>query len=192
MNQQQTQQGEPKSVVVARYLLQLAAQEPESEPLTHMRLQKLLYYVQGWSLVATDRRIFDDPIEAWVHGPVVARTYRFFADYQNDAIEGREARDDGTLSDDEKALIASVWNHYKQFSATALRTMTHREPPWCEARTGLDPDEPSRAVLTLDQIKKYFRSEYGTRTADWEGLSLDDFAQAERDVQCQNVRKLSA
>jgi uncharacterized phage-associated protein len=55
---------------VARYLVKLAAGESEPEHLTHMRLQKLLYYVQGWSLAATGERFFDGEIQAWTHGPV--------------------------------------------------------------------------------------------------------------------------
>ncbi len=37
-----------EAVDIARYLIKLAAAEPEPEYLSHMRLQKLLYYVQGY------------------------------------------------------------------------------------------------------------------------------------------------
>src|SRR5262249_50830431 len=42
--------GVAQAIDVARYLIQLAAAEDEPELLSHLRLQKLLYYVQGWSL----------------------------------------------------------------------------------------------------------------------------------------------
>src|SRR5688572_9971276 len=54
---------------VARYLIQLAAAEDEPEELSHLRLQKLLYYVQGWSLAQRGEAMFPDRIEAWAHGP---------------------------------------------------------------------------------------------------------------------------
>ena len=40
-----------------------------------MKLQKLVYYCQAWSLVWEARTIYDDRIEAWAHGPVIPRLY---------------------------------------------------------------------------------------------------------------------
>jgi uncharacterized phage-associated protein len=49
---------------VARYLIRLAGQDPEGEPMTAMRLQKLLYYCQGWHLAWYGRPLFEDRVEA--------------------------------------------------------------------------------------------------------------------------------
>lgn len=35
------------------------------------KLQKLLYYAQGWHLAVTDRRLFAEDLEAWAEGPVI-------------------------------------------------------------------------------------------------------------------------
>ena len=56
---------------VVRYLVELAGPNEEGEPMTHMRLQKLLYYVQGWHMAWYGRPLFAERIEAWQHGPVV-------------------------------------------------------------------------------------------------------------------------
>ncbi len=40
-------------------------------PLPAMKLQKLVYYSQAWSLVWDDMPLFEEPIEAWANGPVV-------------------------------------------------------------------------------------------------------------------------
>ena len=61
-----------KAVEVARFLAYLAANDVEPDYLTNLRLQKLLYYVQAWSLVLRKSAdFFQERIEAWVHGPVV-------------------------------------------------------------------------------------------------------------------------
>ena len=44
-------------------------------PMTTWKLHKLLYYIQAWSLVWDDDVMFDDEIEAWSYGPVVASLY---------------------------------------------------------------------------------------------------------------------
>lgn len=38
--------------------------------MTQMKLYKMLYYAQGWSLVKLGRPLFDDEIQAWDYGPV--------------------------------------------------------------------------------------------------------------------------
>src|SRR6476660_4904178 len=50
--------GLSKPEAIAKYLLTLAETEDEPDPLTHLRLQKLMYYVQGWSLALRKRPAF--------------------------------------------------------------------------------------------------------------------------------------
>src|SRR5687767_401361 len=54
---------------VAAYILM------EHGPLSAMKLQKLVYYSQAWSLVWDDRQLFREPVEAWANGPVVRELY---------------------------------------------------------------------------------------------------------------------
>jgi uncharacterized phage-associated protein len=141
---------------VARYLLHLAAHAEEACPITHMQLQKLMYYVQGWSLATHGRPLFAGRIEAWEHGPVVRALYPKFADHGNRPIPRREARDVGRLSEEERGLIDSVWARYGQYSAPRLRAMTHGEAPWRDARGGLAEGEASRAVISEESMRRHF------------------------------------
>ena len=63
---------------VARYLIKLAGSGAERDPLTNLRLQKLLYHAQGWHLAVFGRPLFPDQLEAWPQGPVVPDVYRMF------------------------------------------------------------------------------------------------------------------
>lgn len=49
--------------------------KPEVSNLT---LQKLLYYIQAYTLITTGKTAFDVPIEAWTYGPVVPKVYYAF------------------------------------------------------------------------------------------------------------------
>ncbi len=39
-------------------------------PMSHLKLQKLLFYAQALHLAYFDEPIIEDDFEAWVHGPV--------------------------------------------------------------------------------------------------------------------------
>ena len=57
----------PQIQDVAEYILKLHG------PMTVMKLQKLCYYAQAWSLVWDDRPLFKERLEAWANGPGLAR-----------------------------------------------------------------------------------------------------------------------
>ena len=44
---------------------------------TSMKLHKLLYYCQAWSLVWDEAPLFSDRIEAWANGPVVKDVFSY-------------------------------------------------------------------------------------------------------------------
>jgi uncharacterized phage-associated protein len=147
----------PKALDVAYYLIYLAACESEPEFLTHMRLQKLLYYVQGWSLALRNRAMFSERIEAWAHGPVVRDLYPSFADLGDKPISPETMLISGRLSQNDRELIESVWEAYKAYSSSSLRAMTHKEAPWKDARGRCAPADRCTTEITRDAMRKFFK-----------------------------------
>lgn len=141
---------------VARHLVQIAC--ADEDPLTHLRLQKLLYYVQGWSLAIRNRPMFADRIEAWVHGPVVPAVWQKFTKHGRQVILPDQERAAVGLTPGEQDFVARVWDAYKDFSAFRLRAMTHNEPPWKKARRGLPSDHYSGEEITQQFLREYFSS----------------------------------
>ncbi len=149
-----------KALHVARQLVLLAAAEEEPEYLSHLRLQKLLYYVQAWSLVNRDRPMFPEKIEAWAHGPVVSDLYTTFATYGDGPIPLGIARGEQIeLDDEDKDFVASVWEAFKDYSAVSLRKMIHQEAPWLDARKGLGPADRCSNEITPEAMRAYFATE---------------------------------
>jgi uncharacterized phage-associated protein len=153
-----------KAFDVARYLLALGLAEEEPEVFTHLRLQKLLYYCQGWSLALRDKAIFKERIEAWAHGPVVANLYSVFADCKNDPIVAEnylndEGRSGANLTEEERELVEAVWDAYKVHSAIQLRNMTHAESPWLDARKGHKAGERCNEEISRAAMKSFFTTE---------------------------------
>lgn len=145
-----------KASEVARFLIHLAASEEEPEFLTHLQLQKLLYFAQGWSLVMRKSPLFSERIEAWAHGPVVLSVYSEFKGYGEQPISPKLVTPPANLSNDEKEFCAALWNGYKKYSASSLRQMTHEHEPWIAARKGLRPGEACTKEITKTAMKTFF------------------------------------
>lgn len=112
---------------------QMEDNEFEPNDLSNLKLQKLLYYAQGWALVYLKKPIFDEKILAWQHGPVVAEAYHDFKVLGREAIKPEhiqaELPKDPLVID----LLERVYATYAVYSAWGLREMTHEEKPWQQA-----------------------------------------------------------
>jgi uncharacterized phage-associated protein len=124
-----------------------------NEQITNLKLQKLLYYAQAWYLALYGCKLFDDDIEAWVHGPVVARVFGDFKGYRWNPIDVPiiEASPQN-VSDHVREVLES----YGGLGASALERLTHTELPWREARGTLPPDEPSRNVIKPETMMMFY------------------------------------
>lgn len=137
---------------VAAYILN------EAGPMTHMKLQKLMYYAQAWSLVWDDTPLFTGKIEAWANGPVVPRLYQKL---RGEFKVSRNALDDlrkNFPNVTQKETLDSVLNYYKGRSAQYLSDLTHLESPWRDARSGLAPGERGASVITHAMLVEYYGS----------------------------------
>jgi uncharacterized phage-associated protein len=112
---------------VAAELLQLDSSDQR-------RLQAMLYFAQGWSLVLRESELFDDDLEAWPSGPVV----RAISQNQHNASAeslGAGCNPNGDpLTEDDREFLRAVWESYRTVSVSQLLKMPRRESPWLKAR----------------------------------------------------------
>ena len=151
---------------IARHLIRLAAEEPGGEPMTAMRLHKLLYYCQGWHLAWYGRPLFPERIEAWKHGPVVPDVWDQSRGHGRNPLPDPGGPD--ALPPDAQKSVDQVWRHFRQLSASGLREQTHREAPW---RDHYRPDADGRSGETIPtaELEAYFGAEYRRRTGEEPG-----------------------
>lgn len=135
---------------VAKYILQKQGE------MTTMKLQKLVYYCQAWSLVWDSQPIFDDRIEAWASGPVVPSLYNIHrgAFEINDLPIGNPS----VLTRDGVESINAVLNLYGGKSAQWLSDLTHMEKPWKQARKGKKSGENSQKEINPASMVEYYSS----------------------------------
>src|SRR4051812_45475224 len=92
---------------VAKYILEQKA------PMSAMKLQKLVYYAQAWSLVWDDAPLFPEPIEAWAGGPVVPGLWQEHRGrFELSNAETLEKGDSALLELEQKATIDIVLQSY--------------------------------------------------------------------------------
>ncbi|GAL82211.1 prophage ps3 protein 01 [Algibacter lectus] len=122
-----------------------------------VKLQKLVYYSQAWSLVWDDKPLFDSKIEAWVDGPVVPDLYQEHKGKFTVSIDDFNG-DVSNLSSDNISTIDEVLKAYSDKNAQWLSDLTHMEDPWLNARKGLLGSQRGNNEITLDSMGEYYSS----------------------------------
>lgn len=121
-----------------------------------MRLQKLVYYCQVWSLVWDEEPLFLEDIEAWANGPVIRELFNYHRGHYN--ISEVTIGNPDTMSSAQKATIDAVLDFYGDKSAQWLIDLSHMEEPWKKARTEMNDLERGDRVISLESIAEYYSS----------------------------------
>jgi uncharacterized phage-associated protein len=130
---------------VAAYILK------QRGPLTAMKLQKLVYYSQAWSIAWDDDALFSEEIEAWKNGPVVRELWE--AHRGKFRVEGIASGAVAALTSDQIDTIDEVLNFYGDKSAQWLSDLTHLEDPWKLAYA-----KGENSVITKEALSEYYSS----------------------------------
>lgn len=140
--------------------------------MSHLKIQKILFYIQAYHLAYFDEPIIDDNFEAWVHGPVSRKVYNSAKDLSILHSEIQFVLDDGEedpkkiildiLNQSQIELLNDVIDELKDLSGLQLENMTHSEYPWLNARKGFDVGERCTVIITNDIIREYYKPQiYG-------------------------------
>ncbi|MEZ4789054.1 MAG: DUF4065 domain-containing protein [Flavobacteriales bacterium] len=154
---------------LAEYLI--ARFQAEGVPITPVKLQKLLYYIQAWHLVyEKGHPLFNDQPEAWVNGPVYKAVFPLYKNrFMYDSIVLAGVKDDAEaraamekkfaalkLNQEQAGLLESVIQAYGFLENEKLILLSHSEKPWLEARVGLGPLEKSAKPISHDTMRAFY------------------------------------
>lgn len=118
--------------------------------LTNLKLQKLVYYAQGFHLAVFEKPLFEDNIVAWEHGPVVESLYHELKKFGAKQVQLDDPLPN-KLNKDQLSLLAEINSVFGQFSAWKLRDMTHNESPWLTT--------PRGEVISVNKLTDYFKTQ---------------------------------
>lgn len=134
---------------VAKYILHT------SSTTSTMKLQKLCYYCQAWSLVWDDAPLFDEEFQAWANGPVCPELF-YETKGKFSVTEDDEPGDVNRLSANQKDTINKVIAYYGPHDAQWLSQLTHMEDPWNQARVGVPLGVGCDHVITKESMAMYY------------------------------------
>lgn len=160
--------------------------QTEQTQLTHLKIQKLLYYAQGWHLGFFGVPLFEDNIHAWKYGPVVetvyqALKYREKSEIIKDPIHGyafahgdcrMENAPKLNLGGDEDRIkyMNSFWGKYSVIEPWVLVGSSHRKgTPWEQVTSSPSYDRSANSLISTQLMRIYFTAllpedkQYGRR-----------------------------
>lgn len=128
--------------------------DEDTDEISNLKLQKLLYYAQSAFLAIKNEVLFNDKIEAWRHGPVVPRVYDEYKKYGASGIKEYNLDVVKCIENDDETrdILINVYDLFGEYSAWGLRNLTHSEEPW---KTTVPNN-----VISCDKMAKTFKEKY--------------------------------
>lgn len=131
------------------------SQMTDEAPMTHLALQKLLYFAQGWNRVWNHEWLFETDCEAWVHGAVFRDVYDEFKKFSYNPLPKVEI--ETQLSKNELEVLNFVKIYYFDvYTAKSLEKICHLEEPYRLARNGYRDDQNCENIIDKNSIFEYY------------------------------------
>lgn len=135
---------------VAKYVLE------HTGKITTMKLQKLVYYCQAWSLVWDEVPLFEEDFQAWANGPVCPELFERHKGRFEVDVSLFSNIPDYNFSQDAIETMDSVLSFYKDKEPQWLSELTHKDAPWKEARQGIPNGASCSNVISKDSMQQYY------------------------------------
>ena len=162
-----------KALDIANYIVCYAAEKHSDKPLTHLKLQKILYYVTTEFLKKNleNEDLYPEKVEKWQFGPVVSDVYNEFKTYGGKPITSPTSEiifseddldfeiKDFDVASFEKAneslifIAKQVIEKLIVKDAFTLVDMTHQEKAWLDAETQIKNGERG-LTYTLNELRE--------------------------------------
>ena len=146
-----------KYIIAEFYSKDKEIDEGVSEGISNLKLQKLLYFCQAFSLAKLDKPMFSGDIYAWQYGPVVKEVYEAYKEYKNNPLPKPESeRHSITIADEYKKVIDKVLQTFGGYSAIRLMNITHsHKQPWKKFEGDIKKGKRD-IVIPQKEIQKYY------------------------------------
>ena len=142
---------------VANFFLKIVDRDSGST-ITPLKLQKILYYAQGYYLAKFDKPLFNEDFQAWAHGPANPAIYDKYKDYRFESIDEPE-EELYDFDEDISLFLAHIWDAFGIYDGKYLEELTHNEFPWIKARKGYEPGQKCEVVIKKEDMKEFFKTE---------------------------------
>ena len=126
----------------------------EGQPLTHIEVQKLLYFSHGWMLGIHGRPLHHGIWEAWRYGPVLPEVYFNLNHYSGQSITAPIPAPRELFTEEETSIMNVVYG-YRPLGTFTLVGITHSlGGPWDRVWH----DKGKSNIMANEMIQSYFAS----------------------------------
>lgn len=139
---------------VAKYILSKSVPGTD-RAVDNLKLQKLVYYAQAWHLAITGGKLFEESIEAWIHGPVCPALYYEYRNCGFSEIPKYKGEVEG-IPKESIEIIDDVWKAYGAYTGRYLENLSHNEEPWIKARGNKSEYEYSDTEIDPKLMAEYY------------------------------------
>lgn len=141
------------SFVVANEFIRLAQ---KNGGLTHMQLQKLIYFAHVESLRKYGQPLVKGVFQAWTYGPVDISVYLEFRGSGKEKISEIKNVSD-QIDGQSKKIIEGIYNKYGDKPAWRLSEITHDKSnlfgrPWCKVYEEGESNPIPNSIIMRDDI----------------------------------------
>lgn len=159
-----------KALEVAQHVINYSIEN--QKPVTNLKLQKVLYYIQAAFLVEKNGICFKEEIQHWRHGPVIPKVYSEYKAYTDQSIKDLQTEsldifintngnfaveeinyDKEKFLEEDINLINKVISSYFNMEPWDMVEKTHKEEPWINTK--------SNEAIDINSIRKYFEVRKG-------------------------------
>ena len=134
--------------------------------MSHLKLQKLLFYCEAYHLAVFDKPLIAEDFEAWVHGPVCRAVYDqlkdtsiLHSDISFDGKSNPEEAIQAALTSDQLELVTFVLDDLSKWKSLELERATHHEKPWMNARVGYGSADRCEVKISKALMASFYREE---------------------------------
>lgn len=151
---------------LAKYVLAYAYRNGigKNKYMTNLKLQKIMYYIEGYYLAKYDHSLYPALIEGWMFGPTLPSIYYEYAQNGAEPIRLSEEKVDeaydifeSSIDDPNKReLINKVISDKMNLDLWDLVHATMDEEPYQAVKRSTTENHP-QPIITKRSIKRYFK-----------------------------------
>lgn len=163
-------------LTLAEYIISLGDDNRRSSrAVTHLKLQKLIYFINAFTAAKYGRTLIYENFEAWDWGPVCQELYNAYVDAGGRPLALDEVRvgksaalrpttrvnlrlclrsigADAALVDGIMEVVTAVWHAYGDFSGPHLESLAAHGDPYVKARA-----QGQFTVISGEDMHNYFK-----------------------------------
>lgn len=144
------------AIEIAKYIISYCIKN--NMPISNLKLQKILYFVQAEFLVTKNKPCFYEDIEAWDFGPVIPVVYHKYEIFGSANFPYNiDCTINTIIANKDIELINEIIDITAPYSSPQLVSVTQKQSPWLQAYYTLTHNH----IISNESIKEFFNEKEG-------------------------------